>query len=288
MRVTIFGATGLLGKALVQEWKRDEITALGSKDADIQSPEQVLNTVRRTGPHWIVLAAAYTDVDGCEINRDKALSVNCEGAVIVAQAAKACGSKLLFLSTDYVFDGQSETPYEADHPRAPQSVYGKSKADAEVRLLEIMPESCIVRTAWVFGVGGKCFPDTILKLAESRPVLDVVDDQRGSPTHTPDLARAIIQLCHRDASGIVHLTNDGECTWFEFASHIVRQAGLDTTIRPTTSDKFVRPAPRPKYSVLSPKSREHYGIAMPHWKKALQDYIAERARARSTPMPVRE
>jgi len=273
MRVTIFGATGLLGEALLQEWKQDEVVGLGSEDVDIQDAAQVLDTVQRTRPKWIVLAAAYTDVDGCESNRDKAFSVNCQGAVNVAQAAAACGASLLFLSTDYVFNGQSSTPYETDHPRAPQSVYGKSKAEAEVRLLQIVPECCIVRTAWVFGVGGRCFPDTILKLAETRPTIDVVDDQRGSPTHTPDLARAIVQLCHREATGIVHVTNDGECTWFEFACEIVRQAGLKTVVRPTTSDKFVRPAPRPKYSVLSSASRERYGIQMPQWKEALRDYL---------------
>jgi dTDP-4-dehydrorhamnose reductase len=278
MRITIFGATGLLGKALTQEWKQDEVVGLGSKDADIRDAEQVLRTVQRARPEWIVLAAAYTDVDGCETNRDQAMAVNCEGAVNVAQAAKASGSKLLFLSTDYVFNGLSTTPYEMDHPRAPQSVYGRSKAEAEEKLLDVLPECCVLRTAWVFGVGGKCFPDTILKLAETRPAIDVVDDQRGSPTYTPDLARAIMQLCHRDAKGIVHVTNDGECTWFEFAGEIIRQAGLNTTVRPTTSDKFVRPAPRPKYSVLSPKSREGYGIAMPHWKDALRDYLAERSR----------
>lgn len=285
MRVTIFGATGLLGKALIQEWKLDEVVGLGSKDADIRDAEQVVAVVRRTRPEWTVLAAAYTDVDGCESNRETAFAVNCQGALNVAQAAKACGSKLLFLSTDYVFDGLSTTPYETDHPRHPHGVYGKSKADAEEKILEILPECCVLRTAWVFGVGGKCFPDTILKLTETRPVIDVVDDQRGSPTYTPDLARAIIQLCHSEAKGIVHVTNDGECTWFEFAREIIRQAGLNTVVRPTTSDKFVRPATRPKYSVLSTKSRERYRIAMPHWKDALRDYLAERARVACAPHP---
>jgi dTDP-4-dehydrorhamnose reductase len=282
MRVTIFGATGLLGKALVQAWQQDDVVFLGSRNADIQDREQVFSTVRQTRPEWIVLAAAYTDVDGCESNREKAMSVNCQGAVNVAHAAKSCGARLLFLSTDYVFDGQSASPYETDHPRAPQSVYGKSKSDAEEKVLAILPDCCIVRTAWVFGIGGKCFPDTILKLAETRQALEIVDDQRGSPTYTPDLARAIIQLCRRNATGIVHVTNDGECTWFEFASEIIRQAELSTVVRPTTSDKFVRPAPRPKYSVLSPKSRERYGVAMPHWRDALRSYLSERSTAVAT------
>ncbi|HTA25537.1 MAG TPA: dTDP-4-dehydrorhamnose reductase [Terriglobales bacterium] len=278
MRVTIFGATGLLGKALVREWASDEVNGLGSKDADIRDPHQVLAAVQRTRPEWIVLAAAYTDVDGCESNRELAFAVNCAGAVNVAQAAKACGSRLLFLSTDYVFDGLSTTPYETDHPRAPQSVYGKSKADAEEQLVQILPDCCIVRTSWLFGTGSKCFPDTILKVAATKPEIDVVDDQRGRPTYAADLARAIIQLCHKQATGIVHATNAGDCTWFEFAREIIRDAGLNTVVRPTTSDKFVRPAKRPKYSVLSAKSRAKYGIDMPHWQNALQDYLLERGR----------
>jgi dTDP-4-dehydrorhamnose reductase len=175
-----------------------------------------------------------------------------------------------------VFDGRSTTPYETAHPRAPRSVYGKSKAEAEEEVSQVLPNVCILRTSWLFGVGGKCFPDTILKLASTRSEIDVVDDQRGSPTHAPDLARAIIQLCHSNATGIVHVTNSGECTWFEFAREIVSAAGLSTVIRPTTSDKFIRPAERPKYSVLSSKSREAFKIKMPHWKDALQDYLRER------------
>ena len=276
MRATVFGATGLLGKALTREWKQDEVSGLGSKDADIRDPRQVQAAVERTRPEWIVLTAAYTDVDGCENNRDLAFAVNYRGAVNVAEAAKACGSRLVFISTDYVFDGLSTMPYETGHPRAPRGVYGKSKAQAEEEIIRVMPNACILRTSWLFGVGGKCFPDTILKLAATRPEIDVVDDQRGSPTHAPDLARAIIQLCHSSAAGIVHVTNRGDCSWFEFACEIVSSAGLNKVVRPTTSDKFVRPAERPKYSVLSPTSSEAYRIKMPHWKDALKNYLGER------------
>jgi dTDP-4-dehydrorhamnose reductase len=276
MRVTVFGATGLLGKALMREWKEDEVAGLGSKDADIRDAEAVANAVQRTQPDWTILAAAYTDVDGCESNRELAFAVNCQGAINVAQAAKQYRSRLLFFSTDYVFDGASQVPYETDQPRAPHSIYGQTKAEAEVRLSRILPDCCIVRTSWLFGVNGKCFPDTILKLAATRAEIDVVADQRGSPTHAPDLARAIVQLCRSRATGIVHATNRGECSWFEFARAIVAEAGLSTEVRPTTSDKFVRPAERPKYSVLSPASLEKYGITMPTWQEALRDYLAKR------------
>jgi len=281
MRITIFGATGLLGQDLTKEWPAshsdDVVTGLGSRDADIRDAHQVAAAVRRTKPDWIVLLAAYTDVDGCETNRDLVFAVNRDGAINVAKAAKAQGSRLLFVSTDYVFDGKSSVPYETDHSRAPQGIYGRSKAEAEERLLEISPEFCIARTSWLFGTGGKCFPDTILKLATTRKEIDVVTDQRGSPTYSVDLAHAIIQLCHAKAQGIVHATNRGDCSWFEFAQEIIRRAGLSTVVRPTTSDKFVRPAPRPAYSVLSPKSLNEYGITMPDWREALGRYLAERA-----------
>ena len=277
MRVTIFGAAGLLGKALMREWKEDEVTGLDIEDGDLRDPAQVDRMVKQTRPDWIVLSAAYTDVDGCESNRELAFAVNCTAAVNVARAAKEHKSRLLFLSTDYVFDGMNTTPYEVDHPRSPRSVYGQSKAEAEIQLLQVLPDCCITRTAWMFGMGGKSFPDTILKLAATRSELDIVNDQRGSPTYAPDLARAIQQLCHAGARGIVHATNSGECTWFEFAQAIVRGAGLATAIRPTTSDKFVRPAERPKYSVLSQRRLHEYGIQMPSWQDALRRYLQERA-----------
>lgn len=276
MRVSIFGATGLLGKALMREWHGDAVTGLGSKDVDIRSEHHVLETVTRTRPEWIVLAAAYTDVDGCESHRDLAFAVNVQGAVNVAKAAKAVGSRLLFLSSDYVFDGRKTTPYETEDVRAPQSVYGTSKAQAEEQLIGMDPNFCIVRTSWVFGTGGKCFPDTILKLAATRKELDVVNDQRGCPTYTVDLARAIRQLCHACAEGIVHVTNAEDCTWFDLATELLRVVGSDTVVRPTTTEKFPRPAQRPKYSVLSATSRQRYGIQMPHWKNAVARYLEER------------
>ena len=202
--------------------------------------------------------------------------MNFRGALNVAQAAKKSASRLLFLSTDYVFDGTKTSPYETDDPRSPLNVYGRSKAEAEVQIRQLLQECLIVRTSWLFGIGGKCFPDTILKLAAGRPAIDVVDDQRGSPTYAADLARATIQLCRASAKGIVHATNRGNCSWFEFAGDIVAAAGLTTTVRPVTTAHFVRPAPRPKYSVLSNKSLEKYGIEMPDWQDALKRYLLER------------
>ena len=276
MRITVFGATGLLGKTLMREWKDDEVTGLGSADGDIRDENKVEHLVQETRPDWVVLAAAYTDVDGCESNHDLAFDVNCRGAVNVARAARQQSARLLFLSTDYVFDGKKTAPYESGDARSPRTVYGQSKAEAETKVAEILPECCIVRTSWLFGPGGKCFPDTILKLAANRPTLDVVTDQRGSPSYSIDLARAMIQLCHQKAIGIVHVTNRGECSWYEFAREIIACAGLKTIVRETTSDKFVRPAERPKYSVLSPRSLQERGVAMPDWRDALKRYLSLR------------
>jgi dTDP-4-dehydrorhamnose reductase len=276
MRVTIFGASGLLGNALMREWSEDAVTGLSSRDADIRDAKRVQQAVLETRPEWIVLAAAYTDVDGCERNPDLAFAVNRDGAANVATAAKLVGARLVFLSSDYVFDGKKTAPYEIGDAWNPQSVYGRTKAEAEIKLLELMPNCCIARTSWLFGTGGKCFPDTILKLAAIRPALDVVNDQSGCPTYARDLARAITQLCRKNATGIVHVTNTGNCTWFEFAQEIVRSKGLATTVRPVSSEQMARPAPRPAYSVLSPTRLQALGIEMPSWRDALKRYLEER------------
>lgn len=276
MKVMIFGASGLLGKVLMREWRGDEVVGLSSGDADIRDANNVREVVAKARPNWIVLAAAYTNVDDCEIHPELAFAVNRDGPANVAQAAKQVGAKLLFLSSDYVFDGKKTSPYETTDVRNPQSVYGRSKAEAEVRLLDLLPECCIARTSWLFGTGGKCFPDTILKLAASRPSLDVVSDQRGCPTYSVDLSRAIMGLCRNGARGIVHVTNTAECSWFEFAREIVKGAELATEVRAVSSQQMARPAPRPAYSVLSPTSLQQYGITMPTWQDALQRYLEER------------
>ncbi len=276
MRITILGASGLLGRPLMQRWTGNEVSGFSSRDADIRDVDQIHVLLDRSRPDWVVLAAAYTDVDGCENNSDLASAVNFRGAVNVAQAARRVGAKLLFVSTDYVFDGTKPSAYEMSDPRNPLNVYGRSKAQAEVGILEVLPDACIVRTSWLFGVGGKCFPDTILKVASTRPQIEVVNDQRGCPTYTPDLADTIIQLSRLNAKGIVHVTNAGACSWFEFAEEIVRSAGLETRVLPISSDKIARPARRPANSVLAPGSLHGLGLRMPAWQDALRRYLEER------------
>lgn len=275
MRVTVFGASGLLGQALVEKFSGERLTALSSNDADLRDSDRIRDVVRGARPDWIILAAAYTDVDGCESNRDLAFAVNTQGAIHVAEAARASGSRLIFVSTDYVFDGTKQSPYEANDSRNPINIYGESKARAEERLLETLPDVCIVRTSWLFGPGGKCFPATIVKLASSRSEISVVNDQRGSPTFTADLATALVELCRKSARGIVHATNAGNCTWFDFASEVVSARRLATIVKPVPSAEFPRPARRPQYSVLSPETLHRSGVEMPHWKDALQRYLRD-------------
>jgi dTDP-4-dehydrorhamnose reductase len=278
MRVLIIGATGLLGKALLEEWELDEVTGASSSDADIREPAQLRALFARVRPAWTVLAAAYTDVDGCEKNAEVAQQVNCIGAGNVARAARDCGSRLMFLSTDYVFDGENPKPYETQDKVAPMSVYGRTKAGGEAAVREMLPEACIARTSWLFGVDGKCFPNTILRLAETQSELSVVADQRGSPTFNRDLAAAIMQLCRAGARGTLHVTNSGECSWYEFAQELMRGAGLTKVIvTPIPTDELSRPAQRPKNSVLSNASLQQlYGISLPAWQKAVQVYQREK------------
>jgi dTDP-4-dehydrorhamnose reductase len=277
MRVLIFGASGMLGKDLLSAFAQNEneVIGLGSKDADLRDEQQVLSVIHKARPDWIILSAAYADVDGCEADRAKAFAINRDGAIRVARAAAENRSGLAFISSDYVFNGEKRDPYETSDPLDPINVYGRSKAEAETALREITPDCCIIRTSWLFAVGGKCFPETMLKLASTQPELRVVDDQRGSPTYTPDLAKAIAELTQKRASGIVHVTNSGSCSWFEFAQAILADRSPQTKVVPVTTAEFPRPAKRPANSVLSGRSLHALGIELPEWRDALQRFFRQ-------------
>jgi dTDP-4-dehydrorhamnose reductase len=290
MRVLVIGATGLLGKVLMEEWDQDICTGVGAEHIDIRDASQVSRLFETTRPGWTVLAAAYTDVDGCEQDRQRAFQVNCFGAVNVAHEVARTGSKLLFVSTDYVFDGSKHSPYEPGDALCPVSIYGQSKAEAERLIRGILPECCIVRTAWLFGAIGRCFPNKILELSETQKRLRVVADQVGTPTFNRDLARVIVQLVRSDAKGIVHATNTGPCTWHEFACEILRVAGhADVSVEAIRTEDMPRPAPRPKYSVLSSASLGQYQLQMRPWRDTLKEYFADRetASSQSTPLAAR-
>jgi dTDP-4-dehydrorhamnose reductase len=284
MRVLVIGATGLLGRVLLQEWGENSMTGVGSRDVDIQDESQLRPLFERCRPEWTILAAAYTDVDGCEKDPERARKVNCAGAMNVARAARDGRSKLLFVSTDYVFDGAKSTPYEPGDAVCPINVYGRSKAEAEKGIPQILPSCCILRTSWLFGAAGRCFPNTILELARSQKKLRVVADQIGCPTFNRDLARVIVQLVRANARGIIHASNPGECSWCDFARELLRAGDFaEVALEAVRTEDVPRLARRPRYSVLSSASLERYGISMRPWRETLGDYFAERLRTSSDP-----
>ena len=290
MRVLVLGATGLLGRVLLEEWSTDEVRGFGSRNADIRDHSQLHSCFSDFRPECTVLAAAYADVDGCERDPNRAHDVNCTGAANVALECREVGSQLLFVSTDYIFDGSKSLPYEINDEANPLSVYGQSKADAERLVHEVLPHACILRTSWLFGANGRCFPNTILNAAEAGKKLSVVDDQIGRPTYNRDLARAIIRLCKAGAQGVVHASNSGSCSWHQFACHLLRAAGfVDVPVEPVRTEVLSRPANRPKHSVLSLASLETYGIQMRPWQDTIADYIQERTALTNSypPLPPR-
>ena len=275
MRVLLIGANGMLGKDIVQEWQDDELIPATSRDADIRNYEQVERLITATRPEWILLTAAYTDVDGSERDPEAAFAVNGKGTENVAGVAQKYGAKVFYISTDYVFDGQGKRPYEPADPIAPINVYGESKARGEQAIQASLRDWCIVRTSWLFGASGSSFPEKILRAAETRPELSVVSDQVGSPTYTRDLAVAIHGLVHADARGFVNVTNSGTCSWFEFAQEVLRQAGKNNPVMPIDTVQAARAAKRPAYSVLSPAALHTFGITVRHWREALPPYLAD-------------
>jgi dTDP-4-dehydrorhamnose reductase len=266
----------MLAKALLPQLESagHEVQAIRRDQADVTSYAALHAAAERFQPQWIVHLAAFTRVDDCEREADLAFRVNGLGARNAALAAAACGAAVLALSSDYVFDGRATRPYREHDAAAPLSVYGKSKWAGEEAVREVAPRHVIVRTSWLYGAGGTNFVDSILRKARHGEELAVVDDQRGSPTWTFDLARALVRLVAAGEFGTYHCTNSGDCTWHELAEHVVKRSGHDTPVERTTTAALARPAPRPAYSVLDGGWCEHVtGQRMPHWKDAVDRYL---------------
>ena len=271
MRFVVTGARGMLGTDVVEALVGRDVLALGSADLDITDFTAVQSIVQ--SGDVVINCAAYTQVDAAEANEDAAYAINARGVKNLAIAARKVGAKLVTISTDYVFSGSGSAPYLESMERAPISAYGRTKAAGEEFALEEHPlGSYIVRTAWLYGKGGANFAQTMLNLSSSKETWSVVDDQRGQPTWTRDLAEQIVQLVDSNApAGVYHGTNSGEATWFGFAQAVLEEAGQDSArITPTDSGQFVRPAPRPAYSVLGHDRWNAAGIApMQPWRDAL-------------------
>lgn len=279
MRYLITGASGMLGTDLQTVLAGQEVTALGRADLDVTDLDAVRAAV--AGHDVVVNAAAYTKVDDAESNEDAAYAVNATGAKNLAIAAREAGAKLIQISTDYVFDGAATSPYAETAPRAPISAYGRTKAAGEeLATAEHPTGTYIVRTAWLYGQHGPNFAATMLRLAGSHPTVSVVVDQLGQPTWTADLARQIVLLAESDApAGAYHGTNSGQGSWFDFTKAIFSEAGIDPErVLPTDSTAFVRPAPRPAYSVLGHDAWAAAGLPeMRDWREALAEAVASGA-----------
>lgn len=276
MRIAVTGASGMLARELIPQLESagHEVKALPRAQADVTSLATVRAAIEPFAPRWIVHLAAFTRVDDCEREPDLAFRVNGLGARNAALAAAACGASVLTISTDYVFDGRATRPYREYDPAAPLSVYGRSKWAGEEAVREVAPRHVIVRTAWLYGAGGANFVDSILRKARHGEPLAVVDDQRGSPTWTRDLAAALVLLVAAGEYGTYHCTNGGDCTWHELAEHAIARAGRDTPVGRIGTVALARPAPRPAYSVLDGSWCEHVtGLKMPHWKDAVDRYV---------------
>jgi len=272
MRIVITGSEGQLGSALKRILANEDLVLKDLPEFDLTKPA-CEDEIRGANPDIILHVGAYTNVDQAERDPEQAHAVNAKGTRWVAQAAKAVKARLVYLSTDYVFDGMKTSPYhEQDQPH-PLNQYGLSKYDGEQTVLRLCPDGLVVRTAWLFGHDGNNFVKTIMRLAEERPVLDIVADQRGCPTYVEDLAHALKQLATSDLRGICHVTNSGDCSWHEFAQAIASQTAVKPVVRPITTAQAGRPAKRPAYSVLSHDRFAMQSSPLPHWQEALSRFM---------------
>jgi dTDP-4-dehydrorhamnose reductase len=278
-RILVVGAKGMLGRDVMEilpsSIPSDEVVGWDIEEIDIKKGEETVTKIEKLRPDIVVHIAAYTDVDGCELNKEKAFAVNGEGTKHVALATWRCHAKMVYLSTDYVFDGNKREPYlENDSPH-PLNVYGQSKLMGEQYVQTLVEDFLIIRTQWLYGAFGKNFVSSILRQAREKSALSIVDDQTGSPTYTADLAKAISVLIQFGARGIFHVANGGLCTWCTFGQTILKLSGVNRVeVIPISSRELGRPATRPSYSVLGcQKLKEKTGLTMRPWSEALKDYL---------------
>jgi len=283
-RILVIGAKGMLGRDLVRivhsrfrgdrrssweilEWDIDEI--------DIREEKKTVTKIESFRPEIVINVAGYTDVDGCESNEEEAFAINAEGMKHVALGALRCRAEVVYLSTDYVFDGKKAKPYLEDDPPNPLNVYGRSKLKGEQYAQEVVKNALIIRTQWLYGRHGKNFVASVLRQAKEKKVLSIVNDQIGSPTYTVDLSEAISVLLQCDAHGIFHVANSDLCTWYTFSQAILKLSGMEgVKVIPISSKELGQPATRPSYSVLNcQKLKQVTGMTLRPWSEALKDFL---------------
>ena len=277
-RILVIGAKGMLGRDLMEVFRAsssDEVIGWDIDEVDIRIEKDTVEKISRLRPEVVVNLAAFTHVDECESQVEKAFAVNAEGMRHVALGAVKCRAKVVYISTDYVFDGEKDEPYVENDSPNPLNVYGWSKLQGERYVQQLTEDGLIVRTQWLFGKHGNNFVTFILRQAREKKELSIVDNQTGSPTYTVDLAKAISALVQHDAKGIFHVANSGTCSWFAFAQSILESSGMaGVSIRPISSKELNRPAIRPPYSGLNcQKLKQVTGMTLRPWSEALRDYV---------------
>ena len=279
MKVLVTGVKGQLGYDVVNELTKCGIEAVGVdiQEMDITDAASVEKVIGEAAPDAVVHCAAYTAVDAAEDNVEICRKVNADGTQNIANVCKKLDCKMVYISTDYVFDGEGTRPWEPEDERHPLNVYGQTKYEGELAVQKTLEKYFIVRISWVFGVNGKNFIKTMLNLGETHDTLTVVDDQVGTPTYTYDLARLLVDMLEKDAYGKYHVTNEGGyITWYEFAKEIFAQAGMDVNVVPVTSDKFPAKAKRPHNSRMDKSKLKKNGFTpLPTWQDALKRYLSE-------------
>ncbi|UVI31625.1 dTDP-4-dehydrorhamnose reductase [Paenibacillus spongiae] len=278
MKVAVTGAGGQLGTDITECLRNRgcEVTPFRREQLDVSSFDLVERQLGSSKFDAIIHTAAYTKVDLAETEADEAYRVNAYGTRNVAVIAEKLGAKLVYVSTDYVFDGAGLQPYDEFMPALPKNVYGKTKLAGEQFVQQLHSRFFIVRTSWAYGKHGHNFVRTMLKLAEEHDSVSVVDDQVGCPTYTVDLAACIAALIHTECYGTYHVSNTGSCSWYDFARSIFELGGWNTFVQPIPTELFPRPAKRPAYSVMAHKALERNGFPpMRHWKEALAEFLNE-------------
>lgn len=278
MKVFVTGVKGQLGHDVMNELEKQGLEGIGVDidEMDITDADQVNKVIKEAAPDAVIHCAAYTAVDAAEDNEEICRKVNASGTENIAKVCEELDIKMMYISTDYVFNGQGERPWEPDDEREPLNVYGQTKYEGELAIEKHVKKFFTVRIAWVFGVNGKNFIKTMLNLGKTHDHLTVVNDQTGSPTYTYDLARLLVDMIQTDKYGRYHATNEGLCTWYEFACEIFKQAGMNVSVAPVSSDEYPAKAKRPSNSRMDKSKLTKNGFKpLPTWQDALARYLKE-------------
>ncbi len=278
MKVLVTGYNGQLGYDVVKRLRTLNIESKGVDVADfnLTNKEEVQTYIRVYNPDVVIHCAAYTAVDRAEDEKELCYAVNVSGTSYIAEVCKELEAKMVYISTDYVFNGEGEEPFEVDSPVGAKNQYGLTKYQGELKVQQYLTQYFIVRVSWVFGINGNNFIKTMLHLGKEREELNVIEDQVGSPTYTPDLAKLIVDMIQTDKYGVYHATNEGYCSWYEFTKEIFRQEGYTTTVNPITTDQYPTKATRPLNSRMSKQSLDQAEfMRLPRWQDALKEYLQQ-------------